>query len=536
MKKNIVLKSTLATTLLLLLASCGSKQAGTSSEDYNLKNVSFPLEEKVDLNILTQSTPLAPKDPNDKLIVKRLEEDTNVHINWTNYQNDFVEKRNLDISSGDLPDAIFNAAASDYDLLNWSESGVIIPVEDLIEEYMPNLKSIFEEYPEYRALSTAPDGHIYSFPWIEELGEGKGSIHTVNSMAWINVEWLEALNLDMPETTEELVEVLEAFKNEDPNGNGKADEIPVSFINGDGNEDLKVIFSSFGIGDNDDHLVVNNDGTLDFTADNEEYKEAIKYVNDLYERGLIDKEAFEQDWNTYIAKGKDHKYGLYFTWDKMNISGDNDAYDALPVLAGPNGEKHVTRTNNVGFSRDRFVITTANKNLELTAKWVDKMYEPIQSIQNNWGTYGDEEQQNIFELDGDNKLVHLPLEGTSPGELRGKTELGGPLAILNEYYGEYTTMPDDAKWRIDLIEKIYVPYVDNDEIYPKVFINKEDTDKISKIDANMKDYIYRKRAEWITNGKIEEEWDEYITELDRLGLSEWLAIKERGYQEFHDNQ
>jgi putative aldouronate transport system substrate-binding protein len=536
MKKNQLLKITFATTIALsVLTSCGSKQAKTSSEDYNLKNIEFPLENKVELNILTQSSALAPKDPNEKLIVKRLEEDTNVHINWTNYQNDFVEKRNLDIASGDLPDAIFNAAASDYDLLNWAESGVIIPLEDLIEQYMPNLNSIFEKYPEYRALSTAPDGHIYSLPWIEELGEGKGSIHTVNSMAWINVDWLNKLNLKMPQTTEELIQVLKAFKNEDPNGNGQADEIPFSFINGDGNEDLKMIFSAFGIGDNDDHLVVNNDGTLDFTADNKEYQEAIKYIHELYKNELIDKEAFEQDWNTYIAKGKDMKYGVYFTWDKTNITGDNDSYDVLPVLAGPDGKKHVTRTNNVGFSRDRFVITTANKNLELTAKWIDQMYDPIQSVQNNWGTYGDDNQQNIFELDG-GKLVHLPLEGTAPGELRGKTELGGPLAILNEYYGKYTTMPDDAKWRLDLIEKNYVPYVDNENIYPKVFTDKEDTDRISKIDADMKDYIYRKRAEWITNGKIDLEWDDYIKELDRLGLSEWMSIKEKGYKEFQENQ
>lgn len=524
-------------TSVLLVSACGSKTSKTSSEDYQLENVVFPLKEKVELKMLSQSSAIGPQNPNDKLILQRLEEATNVQIDWTNYQSDFVEKRNLDISSGDLPDAIFNAAASDYDLLNWAESGVIIPIDDLIKEHMPNLTHIFTSYPEYRALSTAPDGHIYSLPWIEELGEGKESIHTVNAMAWINVEWLEKLGLKMPETTAELTKVLEAFKNDDPNGNGEADEIPLSFINGDGNEDLKMLFGAFGIGDNDDHLVVSNDGTLDFTADNLEYKEAVSYINELYKKGLLDKEAFEQDWNNFVAKGKDQQYGVYFTWDKTNVTGDNSAYEVLPVLAGPNGKKHVTRTNNVGFSRDRFVITTANKNLELTAKWIDQMYEPMQSVQNNWGTYGDKELQNIFELDKTkNMLVHLPLEGASPGELRGKTEVAGPLAVLNEYYGNVTTMPDDAKWRLDLMAQHYLPYIDNTDIYPKVFINKEDTDLLSKIDADMKDYIYRKRAEWITNGKIDQEWEEYKKELDRLRLPEWLEIKEKGYQQFKNNQ
>ncbi len=519
-------------TSVLILGACGgSKEKSTSSPDYELENVSFPLKEKVSLKMMSQSAPLAPNDPNDKLIFQRLEEETSLHIDWTNYSSDFAEKRNLDIASGDLPDAIFNAAAGDYDLLNWAESGVIVPIEDLIEDYMPNLKKIFDENPEYRQMSTAPDGHIYSMPWIEELGEGKESIHTVNGMAWINKEWLDNLGLEMPQTTDQLMTVLEAFKTQDPNGNGEADEIPFSFINNGGNEDLKFLMGAFGLGDNDDHLVVDNDGQVQFTANKEGYKEAIKYFNEMNNKGLIDKEAFEQDWNTYVAKGEEHKYGVYFTWDKANITGADDSYDVSPVLAGPDGTKHVTRTNGMGFSRDRFVITSANKNLELTARWIDKMYEPLQSVQNNWGTYGDEAQANIFELK-DGMLKHLPLEGTAPGELRQKTEAGGPLAVLDSYYGTVTTMPDDAKWRLDLMHDTYLPYITEDNIYPRVFLEKEETDRLAKIETDMWDYIYRKRAEWITGGKIDEEWEEYLAELERVGLEEWIQIKQTGYDNF----
>lgn len=235
--KNKKFLASLLVVVPLVLSACGESETA-SSKDYELTDIEFPLEEKVTLNFMSQSPPLAPNDPNDKLIFQRLEEDTNVHIDWTNYSSgDFAEKRNLDIASGDLPDAIFNAAAGDYDLLNWAESGVIIPLEDLIDEHMPNFKKILDEKPHYRDLLTAPDGHIYSLPFIEELGEGKESIHTVNDMAWINVEWLDNLGLDMPETTDELMTVLEAFKNDDPNGNGEADEIPFSFIDDGGNED-----------------------------------------------------------------------------------------------------------------------------------------------------------------------------------------------------------------------------------------------------------------------------------------------------------
>ncbi len=191
----------------------------------------------------------------------------------------------------------------------------------------------------------------------------------------------------------------------------------------------------------------------------------------------------------------------------------------------------------MGFNRDKMVITSANKNLELTAKWIDAQYAPLQSVQNNWGTYGDPNQQNIFEFDqATNSLKHLPLNGTAPAELRQKTEVGGPLAILDSYYGKVTTMPDDAKWRLDLIKEYYVPYMSNNNIYPRVFMTQEDLDKLAHIEADMKDYIYRKRAEWIVNGNIDQEWDAYKQELEKYGLSEYLAIKQKYYDQYQANK
>lgn len=537
MKMKRILSGSAVVLTTLVLAACGGGSQSASSPDYKLSNVQFPLKENVTLKFITGSSPLAPANPNDKLIYQRLEKETGVKIEWTNYTSEFAEKRNLDIASGDLPDAIHNAAASDVDLANWAKQGIIVPVEDLIDKYMPNLKKIFDENPEYRALSTAPDGHIYSFPWIEELGEGKDSIHSVSDIAWINKDWLNKLGLQMPQTTDELVKVLEAFKTQDPNGNGQADEIPMSFINGGGGEDFKLLFAAFGIGDNDDHIVVNNDGTIDFTADNAEYKEGVKFMRQLQEKGLLDPEAFEQDWNTYIAKGGEHRYGVYFTWDKANITGMNESYDVLPVLAGPSGQRHIARTNGMGFSRDRMVITSANKNLELTAKWIDAQYAPVQSVQNNWGTYGDAAQQNIFEFDEATKqLKHLPLNGTAPGELRQKTEVGGPLAILDEYYGKVTTKPDDAAWRLDILKQHFVEHMHNDNIYPRVFMESEDLDRLAQIEADMNDYIYRKRSEWIVNGNIDAEWEDYLKELEKYGLSDLVKIKQKYYDKYAANK
>ncbi|MBP2075964.1 extracellular solute-binding protein [Oceanobacillus polygoni] len=522
-----------AVSLLLIIltvgAGCSDNSGDTWSEDYGLSDISFPLDEKVTLKIMTESSPLAPVDPNEKSIFQRLEEETNVHIEWRNFTGaTFGEKRNLAMTSGDMPDAIMNAGYSDYELLKLAKDGAVIPLNDLIEDYMPNLKAVLEEAPEYRDMMTAPDGNIYAFPWIEELGQGKESIHSVDNFPWINVKWLNELGLEMPTTTEELKEVLIAFRDNDPSGNGQT--IPMSFIINDGGQDPGFLFGSFGLGDNWDHTVVTNDGEVKLTSNDEGYKEAIKFMNELQGEDLIDIEAFEQEWPTYVAKGQEGRYGIYFTWDKANISGMNGDYELMPPLEGPDGHKNVARTNGMGFDRSKMVITNANQNLELTAKWIDQFYKPTQSVQNNWGTYGDEDMQNIFEFDKEeNMLKHLDLQGTAPVELRERTSVGGPLAILDSYYGEVTTMPEDASWRLDLMKEVMVPHIKADNIFPKVFFSLEELDRLSKIEADLLPYIERKKAEWIANGNVEEEWGEYLAELDRLGLQEWLDIKQEGY-------
>jgi putative aldouronate transport system substrate-binding protein len=162
--------------------------------------------------------------------------------------------------------------------------------------------------------------------------------------------------------------------------------------------------------------------------------------------------------------------------------------------------------------------------------WIDKIYEPLQSTQNNWGTYGDENQQNIFELTKEGTfLQHLPLGNMSPWELRQKTFVGGPLAILDTYYDKYITKPDDAAWRLNVIKDVYVPQMKMDNNFPKVFYSIEDQETLTNIEVHMFEFATTKVAEWIQNGKIDDEWDSYLNDLKTMGLDEWLTIKQTYY-------
>ena len=86
-----------------------------------------------------------------------------------------------------------------------------------------SMKRLFEARPQYEQLSYAPDGNIYGFVTANECYHCQAY-----PKLWYNTEWLEALGLEEPQTTEELKEVLLAVKNSDYNGNGKADEIPLT--------------------------------------------------------------------------------------------------------------------------------------------------------------------------------------------------------------------------------------------------------------------------------------------------------------------
>ena len=111
--------------------------------------------------------------------------------------------------------------------------------------------------------------------------------------------------------------------------------------------------------------------------------------------------------------------------DISNIDNYED-YVMLPALAGPEGLVNVTRQNNSetsGFDRGRCVLTTSCRNTALAAAWIDQMYAPLQSPQNNWGTYGEEDSFNIFEMatnkDGEPMLKHMDLGRSVPGRGKG---------------------------------------------------------------------------------------------------------------------
>ena len=174
------------------------------------------------------------------------------------------------------------------------------------------------------------------------------------------------------------------------------------------------------------------------------------------------------------------------------------------------------------------MLTTSCRDTALAAAWIDQMYAPLQSVQNNWGTYGETGKDNIFELKSDGTLAHIPQDqlSVSPWEARCAQMVGGPLAVLNSYYGKYTTCPPDAIDRMNFV-KNYESDMKYDTVYPNVFMSQEDSEQLAQYETGIKQYAEQKKADWILNGGVDKEWDSYLKKLNDLGLQKYLEIKQR---------
>lgn len=559
MKKRTkqVWKRTAAMALAVAMAAttvtgCGSGKSSAKLNDGSFKEVDastleFPLKEKATLTGTISYPANTESDPNKRTIFKRLQEKTNVEIDWTAIQADqWSDKISLEMANTkNMTDFIFSAGFSDNDLLKYAKQGVIIPLEEYIDAYMPNLQAVFEKYPEYRTMCTDTEGHIWALPWIEQLGNEKTAIQTIGNMSFINKKWLDFLNLKVPTTVDEFEQVLIAFRDHASEIQAEfgidGSIIPMSCIVNDGDQDPSLIINGFGEGygdaDKTRHIAVTNDKEVICSATQDGYKEGIEWLHKLYEEGLIDTESFTQEWSTYVAKGKSGRYGVCFSWDVANIDNLED-WVPLPALTADT--RNITPQNGSftsGFDRGRCVVTAVAENPALVCAWLDQMYDPFQSPQNNWGTYGEDDDFDIFELsknaEGGEMLKHAPLGDASPVEVREAESVGGPLAVLNDYYDVYVTCPDDAQYRLDWIKEYYTPDMNLDYVYPNVFMNQEDTKKLSDLQTDIEKLINANKSDWIMNGFTDDDWNQYLSELDGYGLEEYLQIFQKYLDDYY---
>ena len=192
---------------------------------------------------------------------------------------------NVRLSAGtDLAD-IVRLPNTDGDS-KFQDSGLFIPLNDLIEKYCVNTKKLFEARPDIKAQLTNKDGEIYFLSSLDMPSN-------LFMMMFINKDWLKEVNMEEPTTVEEFYEVMKAFKGHDFNGNGEADEIPFTCTPW---ELPNWCCQYFGL-DLMNGFVVEKDGTVSATIANPRLKDCLTWLNKLYTEELMDKGYASKTWD-----------------------------------------------------------------------------------------------------------------------------------------------------------------------------------------------------------------------------------------------
>lgn len=476
----------------------------------------------------------ATMDPDTMEITRMLEEQTNVHVNWMVYPNEVAtEKRNILLNSGDYPDVIGGWLLGTSDIVRYGQKeGVFIPLEELFAQYAPNIEKVLE-IGNVRRDMTLPDGHIYSPPYLVS-GEPQ-----VTYMQWINQTWLDNLNLKMPTTTDELYDVLKAFKEQDANGNGDPnDEIPLTSRHDRSHN----WFPYFGCSVFDTNFqLINGEVVYNGTADY--YKDGINYYAKLYKDGLIDPEIFTQDMTTYQNKGKakDAVYGVFNDYWPNGISpgiGEdglgirNDQYVPLPPLTSPGcDDPMISRSSNgSNLYASQLVITDNAKNPATIVRWLNNVYELDNSLQIQWGRYG----VTCEKIDDDHyrKMEKTEITG-APNYAEWIWAL--PRYVPEDYLSKLESSPLDQqnKSQNDAMDATWEGRMT--EVLPQLWLTDEQTAAVATIQTDIANYAREKRAQWITGLKdVNAEWDEYKAQLEKLGLQTMIDVYTKAYREILD--
>lgn len=535
----------LALIMAFVLVGCNSKTTELSSNDAtkkpsateevetsNFNETGMPIvNEPITLTAVFNSHPNTI-DFAEMESFQMLEKKTNIKLDVEAVRSGWAEKKSLILAGGTLPDIFFGQGLNDDDILN--NKSFFVNLVPLIDKYGSNIQLMFAEEPTTKRISTVPGtGEIFGLPNVRPFRPKVGD-------SWfINTEWLQNVGMELPTTLEEFSAVLTAFKEQDANGNGDAnDEIPLNFDTSGMHFTWKAnILGAFGLSsDKFASKAQVRDGNVQLIPAQEGYKEAVKYMHDLYSNGLVNPEVFTQSNYYTVGKADDaSKVGVGVQWQAATLFGQWAAqYEVLPPLAGSDGTRQITQNPmNIRLNKNVFSITTANKYPEATMRWVNELYTEEMSIQMFFGSIGPaiEETANGYHV-----LDPPEDSGLSAGSWKWTMAPADRAPMYCSYALEKkTTVPQFHLTKLDY-DKVVEPYVEPVEhSFPMVMWTPDVTEELAILKNDIFTYVDNKTADWIINGGVEDQWDEYITQVKAMGSERLVEIYQKAYDSFMAN-
>lgn len=565
MKKVIV--------LLLVALMCTSfifAQSATEKKTTEVKytpNGTYPIvETPITVDIMVVQAPCV-EDFNTNEFSKYMAEKTNVYVNFIMVPEQTAnEKINLTLASGDYPDAFLGFGISgDLEATYGSQEHLFLPLNKYYsEEWMPNMMKALEDFPGAQGYMTNIDGNIYSLPRLE------GCFHCSNqAKMFVYQPFLEALGLEVPTTTDEFYEVLKAIKTKDPNGNGKADEIPLAgSIVGWSDNLERYLLNAFIYCDLVTDINSSSISGLGFLMDGNKvdtivnkdaYREGLAYIAKLYKEGLIYNGSFTQDSNqlTQLVESSSEPTVAFATggWRGQftSISGERfKNFRAIAPLKGSNGVQEAAnffQNPSVG----ALVISADCEYADAIIRYFDYMFSEQGLL----------EQRNGFEgtawewatagqvgLDGKPAVWQelTPWNDKDPqnttwiqvlcGSMSYKLKNGLALEDISQDNPAYYLSENNEKTLYDETANLYKPYAHEELQVPTLKYTAEENEKYNTIRVELANFIRQSAVKFmvgtldVNNDAV---WKEYLANLEKLQLKSVLELMQTAYNRQYMN-
>lgn len=488
----------------------------------NVYSTGLPIvEEKETVRIAWGRSSTSPIAPSDKAASIMGEKDTNVAISWVEIDSaGWNEKVGIMLASQDLPDAFMGNLNS---VMN-SNLEAFVDLTSYINDYAPNLSAAMEEYPLIKPLLTRGDGSIRTLPTSQMLKPDEST----SALYWINSQWLTAVGKDLPTNLDELHDVLVAFRDGDPNGNGQKDEIPFSFCNSYWAGGLSSMFGPFGVLNTPNHVLV-NDGNVVFQPTEQGFYDALVYFNQLYSEGLFDSEGFSQTSSQHSTKISQEILGIFAVYDPKGQAGADHPYVPLPPILGANGTTLYDGSNDLNVIQN-FGITIACEKPEILVRYHDYVNDSMENkLTWNYGPEGD-----LWTLNNDGTWNQLE-DNLSEGEVWDQRR--GDVGFSTSCFAFFTPaecqliLDRSVQSRLDAVEKLsqYYPAEPYHYVADAADVVSEKNLLRTEIDAYIASFV----ATSIMDGIDQTKWDAHVAYCKTLGVERYLELMQVPYDGFN---
>ena len=544
-----IFSSVLCTLLAVsVLASCGNGGSGSSTGTSCSSSSGVTMSANGEYPIVSEKvtyTVMAPQtnyilDLQTNAYTQWLEEKTNVHIDYeTVPEAALTEKVNLSLASSEIPDAYLSCNLDSASQVKYGKEGVFIDLAPLIEKYGYEIPKAYEANSLLPGAVTTPDGEIYALAGINEC------YHCLYcGRAWINQTWLDNLGLDYPETTEEFVNVLRAFKEQDANGNGDPnDEIPMLGISGMWRASCyDFLLGSFVYNDFTDRLSVEN-GTVNYVANTEEFREGLRFIRSLIEEELIDPVSLTitEDEAHVLTGGDVATVGVATGMAYWNVLSANDEeYIGLSPLEGPNGVRNAF-VRATGIVAGQFAITNKAENPEILFRWADAQFSEEATYFSSWGPEGEgweKAPEGTLGING-KQALYTVLDGVNNTGADTVQNLAMPnIALANRTsdfrLGQAVGGDDKSEERLyEAASKYYYPYA-KEQTYPLMVMSAEDSAVVNEYKTAINAYVDEMITGFLAGTyDLDKDWDSYLAEFDALGLEDYLKVLQSAYDKVY---